>query len=106
MLQDNVWLAKKKFLSQDSSNLFDIDLIKLVVIEWGLEAAETFKDLQNLSLSVPVLYVWMLTWNVWLLIDRSLCGRLDLIFCLVLVDDSKALWTHLRSHFSDLGWQN
>ena len=57
MLQDDVWLAKKKFLSQDSSNLFDIDLIKLVVIEWGLEAAETFEDLQNLSLSVPVLYV-------------------------------------------------
>ena len=106
MLQDDVWLAKKNFLSQDSSNLFDIDLIKLVVIEWGLEAAETFKDLQDLSLGVPVLYVWMLTRNVWLLIDRSLCGRLDLIFCLVLVGDSKALWTHLRSHCSDLGWQN
>ena len=53
VLKNDVWLGQKKLVAEEISNLLQVDLVELMVLERGLEAAQALEDRDDLALRVP-----------------------------------------------------
>ena len=76
MLEHDVRLGEQELVAKQPTNLLHIDLVKVVLVQRALEPTQTFENLEDFALGVPMLDVRVLLLLVRERERRLLCGVL------------------------------